>query len=157
VAFALCPQAHADITRITSCTAPSHLTHAQFAGASLGGPNPFTQQPGAPGSAGLANASGAAAAGPGSGSAGAAGAAADTTLAESGSVKPSNAIRSEHVICASELMLKEVIGAGAEGKVGVWVSSRDSVCALVLPGEWPACALPACTVQARHEQPHAPA
>jgi hypothetical protein len=33
-------------------------------------------------------------------------------------VQPGEGIKLHHVICNSELVLKEVIGSGAEGKVG---------------------------------------
>jgi hypothetical protein len=39
-------------------------------------------------------------------------------LETSNSVQPGEGIKLHHVICPSELVLKEVIGSGAEGKVG---------------------------------------
>jgi hypothetical protein len=42
-------------------------------------------------------------------------------LETSNSVAPGEGIKLHHVICNSELVLKEVIGSGAEGKVG-WLA-----------------------------------
>lgn len=42
-------------------------------------------------------------------------------LTEAGSIKPCDAIRTEHIITCEELELNQPIGIGAEGKVGVHV------------------------------------
>jgi hypothetical protein len=47
----------------------------------------------------------------------------------SSSVQPEEGIKLQHVICNSELVLKEVIGSGAEGKVGHhWHCLADMQC-----------------------------
>jgi hypothetical protein len=46
-------------------------------------------------------------------------------LETSNSVQPGEGIKLHHVICNSELVLKEVIGSGAEGKVGCRNDAQD--------------------------------
>lgn len=49
-------------------------------------------------------------------------------LTETSSVKPSDAIRAEHLICSAELELNQPIGIGAEGKVRQRHGTSNSPC-----------------------------
>lgn len=53
-------------------------------------------------------------------------------LEPTSSVQPGEGIKLHHVICNSELVLKEVIGSGAEGKVRSG-NHADSCCGI---GQW---------------------